>query len=120
MPDVNKAEYLQGLYAVVDALGGAEMFGPYGDRIGLFYGDSRLGVSAAALASMTVTACHEYARWLPVIEAARDFEEARREFIDAPPAERTGEQYDAEWTARHALLDAAKAIAAAIKEGSDG
>ena len=63
--------------------------------------------SVEETAQAIVTSCHEYARWLPVIEAAQDFEEARREFIATPPAERTGEQYDAEWTARHALLDAA-------------
>ena len=117
MPDVNKAEYLRGLSAVVDALGGAELFGPHGDRIGLFYGDSRLGVSAAALASMTVTACHEYARWLPMIEAVTRARQAQLAYNQSRPfSEERGRYYSEHLAASKALESA---LATAPKEGSD-
>ena len=76
--------------------------------------DDAENVDGATAARAIVTACHEYVRWAPVIEAAREWRAAEHDVIERDKDEETVSRADA---LRDILLR--RILDALLKEGED-
>lgn len=107
MPDITREELLAGLRLSRDDADNVSLYGPDGDHVIYVRGNLGLDLSAYQIGSWVADACHEYAarrrdqthsaecwrlpgheecargllkRWWPVIEAVREYAEARFEY----------------------------------------